>query len=197
MSDIQLYDKAVYDYLYQIIPRVVYAPTDKASYTITKNPEYKDKVPFPFISFYRNPSLDIENERQTDERVKGTFLRLREDNVTKEREARYVCSIPVSLTYQVDIWATKATVLLDYAEQLIMDLLSARPVLIVPINFEGEDGRFHILDVSWSDNSDLEEEKEHGRLYRHTITFTIDARIKRLIEKKTTKVTCPDIDIYE
>ena len=71
-------------------------------------------------------------------------------------------------------------------------------VIKVPINPDGEMGRFHLLDISWEDNSDIERESEIGKIYRHTINFTIDARLTLTSEKISEKFCCDiPVNIYD
>lgn len=196
-TDIEKFDRAVFDYLTSISRRIVYAPTQNALRTITRDEIYKDNKPWNFISFYRNSSFDINWSRMNNPAtVSGDFVRLTqvEENL---REARYVNNIPVNLTYSVDIWASKAKEVQETAIALISKLFMTDQVLEVPINPEGEIGRFHLDNISWDDNSDLERENEIGKIYRHTINFTVDARITMVKDVLTTKFCCVPVDIYE
>lgn len=199
ISDIELYDKSIYKYLLEEFSRVVYAPTDRAMYTLTKNhPEYKDKIPFPFISMYRDPSIPIDHNRFSNKAVRGHFIK----NVTvgtdnDKIKSQYVHSLPVTLSYQVDVWGTKSSEVLSLSQRLLVKLTMREPVLIVPINPDGEDGRFHLLDVNLTDNSDLENEENSGRLYRHTFNFSINAWIKNVEEVLIGLWECPEVVVVD
>ena len=198
MTDIELFDRAVYDYLTTISPRIVYAPTNNAKKVITKREEFNDKKPWNFISFYRDPTFEIDWSRMNNPAtVQGDFVRLLEDTETQKRTARYVNNIPVNLTYNIDIWATKVKEVLEISISLIQKLYMQEQVLFVPINPDGEDGRFHILNPTWVDNSDIERETEIGKIYRHTISFQVDGRIKLTRDVATTRLTTVPVDIYE
>lgn len=194
-SDIENYDNSVDRYLKELHPLVVYAPTDRASYSLVKkNPSFKDKIPYPFISFYRDPHIPIDWNRYSNQAIGGHFLNVRKCSTdSKHRTATYAHSIPVTLSYNVDVWGSKATETLDLAQQLLVKLTMKDTVLIVPINRDGEDGRFHILDVDLVDNSDIENEENVGRIYRYTFTFTINAWIKYYDDVTTTPWKCPEI----
>jgi hypothetical protein len=197
MTEIEKYDRAVFDYLSTISGKIVYAPTQVAIRTITKKEQFSDKKPWNFISYYRNPSFEVDwNRMNNPAAVTGDFVRLTKlsDNT---REARYVHNIPVNLTYNVEIWASKATEVQELAIALVTKIYMQEQVLEVPINPDGELGRFHLLDVSWNDNSDLERETEIGKIYRHTISFTVDARITFVRDINTTKFCTVPVDIYE
>lgn len=187
ITDIELYDRAVVNYLKGVNKKVVFAPTDLAEYTITKKynaPE--DKIPYPFISVYRDPDIPIDWSRYSSHTIRSDFTRL---SSTEEgsRVARYVHSIPVTLSYLVDIWGVKSTEVLEISQSLLLKLTITNPVLYVPINPDGENGRFYIEGVGLVDNSDIESEEDKGRLYRHTFTFSIDARIKLIKDMETTQ----------
>lgn len=197
-SEIELYDRAVWNYLSTISPRIVYSPTQMAVRTITKREQFSDKKPWNFISYYRNPTFEVDWSRMNNPAtISGDFTRLSLNSAGK-REARYVNNIPVNLTYSVEIWASKAVEVQTLAISLISKMYMQDQVLEVPINPDGEDGRFHILDVSWVDNSDLERETEIGKIYRHTISFTVDARITLVRDVTTEKLCCcAPVNIYE
>jgi hypothetical protein len=199
-TDIELYDKALYKYLYPVSQgKLVYAPTDRAFYTFVKrNPEYKDKIPFPLVSYYRDPNIPIDMNRYSNQAIKGTFTKLTTvDTDSKERDATYIHSLPVTLSYTVDMWSSKAEDVLEISQQLLIKLTIKNPVLIVPINPDGEDGRFHILDVNLVDNSDIENEENTGRLYRHTFSFNINAWIKNVEVIRNGAWSCPEIVVTD
>lgn len=200
-TDIEKYDRAVFEYLTTISDKIVYAPTSQALRTITKNPEFKDKKPWNFISLYRSPSFSIDWSRMNNPAtVSGDLVRVSSyDENSIIRTAKYVKNIPVNLSYNIDLWASKAVEVQSMAIALISKLFMQEQVMYVPINPDGEDGRFHILDIDWDDNSDLERETEIGKIYRHTISLTLDARIILDREVETTKFCCCKIpvDIYE
>ena len=198
IADIELYDKSVYKYLSRVCPRVVYSTTDRASYTLTKrNPDNLDKITYPFISFYRDPHIPIDWNRYSSQAIGGHFIRLTSSTEDGSRTARYVHSIPVTLTYQVDLWGVRSTEILELSQELLIKLTIDNPVLFVPINPDKEPGRFHILDVDLVDNSDIESEEDKGRLYRHTYTFTVNAWIKSVRDNRTTPWVCPEIVVTD
>lgn len=198
MTDLEKYDRSVWAYLSTINEKIVYAPTDKALRTITKREQFSDKKPWNFISYYRAPSFDIDWSRMNNPAtISGDFTTLRGSS-NLDRSATYVKNIPVNLTYNVELWASKATQVQEDSTALISKLFMKDQVLEVPINPDGEDGRFHILDVSWSDNSDLERESEIGKIYRHTVSFVVDARLTLVEEVKTQRFQCcVPVIIYE
>lgn len=199
-TDIEKFDRAVYSYLSSISEKIVYAPTNAAVKTITKREKFSDNKPWNFISFYRDSHFDIDWSRMNNYGTRvGDMVQLTRDTETLEREARYVQNIPLNLTYQVDLWASKAVEVQKMSTSLISKLFMEDQVLEVPINPDGENGRFHMLDISWNDNSDLERESEIGKIYRHTIEFTVDGRLTLINDVQTVRFKCGSIpiNIYE
>lgn len=197
MTDLEIYDRAMYGYLSTISKNVLYSITSKAFQNMAKDAKYKDYIDYSLISFYRSPDIDIDLSRyQFSSAVFGDFVRLRE-NDEKKREARYVHNMPINLTYQIDIWATKERNVQETAIKLISKVFMQKQVIVAPMNPDAEEARFHIIDVKWTDNSDLEEENERGRLYRHTISITLEARLKLTDDVETTQFLCDYVDIYE
>lgn len=196
MTDIEKYDRAVWAYLSTISDKIVFAPTQKAVKTITKKEKFSDDKPWNFISYYRTPVFDVDWYRMNNPAtITGDLVRVQK--IDDQRVARYVQNIPVNLTYEVDIWASKNVEVLELATALITKIYMQDQVLEVPINPDGELGRFHLLDISWVDNSDIERETEIGKIYRHTISFTIDARIILTTDINTEPLCVVSVDIYE
>lgn len=198
MTDIERYDTAVYQYLVNITPTLIYGPTSIASKQIAKLKTTTDKIPWSFISYYRNPVFEFDSSR--DNYAAQSFG----DLVSQLRQSStitntYVHNIPINLTYTVDIWAATNSRVQEVALSVIERLCFTDKVLTAPINPGGVDARFHILDLEWVDNSDIENEDNVGRIYRHTISFSIDARIK-LVRTTTTvpfDLTKLPVNLYE
>lgn len=187
MTDIERYDTAVYAYLDGIGASTTYSPTSKARLQITKLKTNNEKIPWGFISFYRSPTFEIDISRDSyAARNIGDYV---SSVLTAANQVTgtYVHNIPVNLTYNIDIWAATNSKVQELALAVLAKLAFTDRVLTAPINPDGEDARFHILDLEWVDNSDIENEEDIGRIYRHTISFTIDARIK-LVRTSTTTV---------
>lgn len=198
MTDIEKFDRAVYEYLTSISSKIVYAPTGNAVKTITKKERFSDDKPWNFISYYRDSSFDVDWSRMNNPAtIYGDRVSMGGIPDTEDIKQRFVQNIPLNLTYDVNLWASKNTEVQEMSVALISKIYMQNQVLKVPINPDGEMGRFHILDVSWDDNSDIERESEIGKIYRHTVSFTIDARLTLTREKVDKSFCCVPVDIYE
>jgi len=196
MTDIEIYDRAVYSYLYTISDKIVYATTENAKRSIAKNPEYADSKPWSFISYCRDNQFNIDwSLMNKPAALIGDFTKMR--SIDGNRVATYVHNIPVTLVYYVDIWASTNPRVQELAIDLISKLYMKEQVLVAPMNPDGEGGRFNFSNITWRDNSDIEREVDIGRIYRHTISFEIDSRIKLVREMDTTEITCIPVNIYE
>lgn len=199
MTDIEKFDRAVYKYLSSISSKIVYAPTSQAIKTITKKEKFSDDKPWNFISYYRDPLFDVDwNRMNNPATLHGDMVSVNGIPDTRRLRVKTVQNIPLNLTYDVELWASKNTEVQLLAIALISKIYMQEQVLKVPINPGGEDGRFHILDITWSDNSDLERESDIGKIYRHTISFTIDGRLTLTRDSELDKFCCDiPVDIYE
>lgn len=203
LTDIERYDRSVAAYLIGITDKLVYAPTSKARRQVTKlysdnekNP--KDHIPWAFISYYRHPQFVMDTVRD------GFANRMVGDNVSnvainKILKSTYVKALPINLTYSVDIWSGTHRHVLELAIQVASRLYFNQRVLTSPVDLDDELGRFAVLDIDWTDNSDIENEEEYGKIYRHTFTFSIDAVVKSVVETRTYPVDFSNIsiEIYE
>ena len=198
MTDIEKFDRAVFEYLTDISPKIIYAPTGTAVKTITKKEKFSDDKPWNFISYYRDSDFDIDWSRMNNPAtLYGDRISLGGIPETNKVRQRFVQNIPLSLTYDINLWASKNTEVQEMAVALISKIFMKNQVIEVPINPDGEMGRFHLLDISWNDNSDIERESDIGKIYRHTVSFTIDARITLTREKVSEKFCCVPVNIYD
>lgn len=198
MTDIEKFDRAVFEYLTDISPKIIYAPTGTAVKTITKKEKFSDDKPWNFISYYRDSDFDIDWSRMNNPAtLYGDRISLGGIPETNKVRQRFVQNIPLSLTYDINLWASKNTEVQEMAVALISKVFMKNQVIEVPINPDGEMGRFHLLDISWNDNSDIERESDIGKIYRHTVSFTIDARITLTREKVSEKFCCVPVNIYD
>ena len=197
-TDIEKYDRAVASYLVGLTEKLIYSPTSKARREISKLKTDDDKIPWAFMSYYRHPQFEIDTERDGfPNRMIGdnTGNVLRKGIVNSTR----VKALPINLTYSVDIWSGTHRRVLEIATLTAERLFFNERVLTAPVDVEDEDARFAILNLDWTDNSDIENEEEIGRIYRHTFTFSIDAVFKVISTTRTYPLDMSKllIEIYE
>ena len=195
------YDKAVYDLIHSLFDRVYYGSPDEIfSINAKRN---GGKVLLPFISVYRLPdfSLDMAND---------SFLRTGWiSNSTKTKGIEFpnqkvaLHGLPVTLEYQIEVYATKR----DVCDGLIAELLlylRSHPYVDVQIMDMGDKLLQFNFDLQDSvvDNTDITGFDESGRMYRMTITAEITEAVIFLVtdigaEIDTVEVEFKDLEGME
>ena len=203
MTDIEIYDRAVYAYLNTIADRIIYAPADIAIREITKKyPGSTENTGWCFISYYRDPSFEIDYSRDSfSARQIGDRATRAYDPETGKLSMTTLRTIPVNLSYTVDIWAARNATVQEVAINLVHQIQTnpSSAVFKASMGLNEEAVRYHFQSLEWTDNSDLVNDTEHGRIYRHTISFTLAANLKWVTTTQKTpfEYTNIPIVIYE
>jgi len=190
----------VYAYLKDVCDRVVYSTTDKAIKEASRQGFIpNDKTPWGFISYHRDPTFNIDWDRDNySMRITGARLK-----TLKTQEGKYTSvysqAFPVNISYTVDLWAATNKRVQELGMALAAKLMLQDPVMMAPIEYNGSDARFHITSIEWVDNSDLEGEYEHGKIYRHSVSFTVAAHMQLVtyLSTRPFDYTSIPIEIYE
>lgn len=198
-TDIEQTDRAVYAYLHSICPHVVYSPTTLAQKRISKRIENQDKQPWSFISYTRDSRFDIDWTRMNN----PSTISGRHTSTVGDKTSRLVTklkNVPVNLTYHIEIWSPREVEVQSLAIALIVKIFSEDQVL--EVSYENLGGnkdtlRYHIQNVLWTDSSDLTQDDVLGKLYRHSISFTLDAQITSSVtHDEYGTLNCVPVDIY-
>ena len=146
----------------------------------------KDDIKLPLISLSR-PSWSLLDRKPQTMIFEGF-------NIEKNREKdliKNIQAIPISISYQLDVWTNNR----KENDMIMRELIwyyTLNPTLdiIIPykgVNYSHEFNIFFDNDVS--DNSDITEHKNLGRLFRQTIGFyTDDAYLWKIKERRYTKI---------
>lgn len=188
-SQIGKYDESYRDKLKSLFPdRVVYAPPDHALDEIRK---YRSGLSntqgneFPFVSLWRiDEKINIENYNR------AMFIRGRTLGVEGTKAGK-LKMLPLSLSYQMDIWSLSKTYL-DELYREFMFALVGDPKL--KITLSGDEFIFDLRIDSEEDNSDIAEFLEKRKLYRKTIITNIDNALI-FTKKEIDVITSVDINI--
>jgi hypothetical protein len=191
------YDKALFGKITGVYDEVIFASPDES---FKQNALKNDgRVLLPFISVWRLPEFTINRQTYNDSRVRqGSTLRLGTEANSPLRAAR---GVPVTLTYQLDVYSNKRTTCDGIASELILHLLE-HPY--INVNIDGLDRNFVqqfeiIVSDSVNDNTSVSEFEDTGRIYRLTLEITLnDAviyRIDRHDNKQVEKVLVDIVDI--
>ena len=187
------YDRAMYDRLHSLYDEVVFAAPEEAMKVNAKL--HLGKVVLPFIALWRLPDFSINTDMYNDSFTRAGFNFLKTKNLVNRNDTSdrrvTMYGLPVTLSYQIDIYSTKRDVCDGLTSELLMEF-KQRPYLNVQVHDMGETSiQFNLdLDESITDNTDISGFNESNRLYRLTITINLtEAVIYRVDDyKKVEKV---------
>lgn len=162
----------------------IYAPVDEAFEYATKQTE--NKVRFPFISFYVNPNILLDNSNNSMDQYHDGInfqnpLKIYNEQGkeigTNERLAKNQNFLYIILGYQIDIWGTDRYSTEQLAQELIFWLYENQQI---STKLQGEDLNFTFeIDNQLIDNSDLALYQSQGKLYRFTLNINLQGVLLR------------------
>lgn len=162
----------------------IYAPVDEAFEYATKQTE--NKVRFPFISFYVNPNILLDNSNNSMDQYHDGMnfqnpLKIYNEQGkeigTNERLAKNQNFLYIILGYQIDIWGTDRYSTEQLAQELIFWLYENQQI---STKLQGEDLNFTFeIDNQLIDNSDLALYQSQGKLYRFTLNINLQGVLLR------------------
>lgn len=163
---------------------IIYAPVDEAFEYATKQTE--NKVRFPFISFYVNPNILLDNSNNSMDQYHDGMnfqnpLKIYNEQGkeigTNERLAKNQNFLYIILGYQIDIWGTNRYSTEQLAQELIFWLYENQQI---STKLQGEDLNFTFeIDNQLIDNSDLALYQSQGKLYRFTLNINLQGVLLR------------------
>lgn len=131
-------------------------------------------IQLPIIALTRRPGYVISNVNKQP-MTYGAMRKQANDNA-----GMYLNSIPIVLSYQIDIYTRYLQECDSYCRDLVFNIINF-PTFEITIPYEGINMKHigtMVLDKNVSDNSSIPERLVTGQFYRMTINFTIDdARI--------------------
>lgn len=165
------FDKAVYKKLKQLYDEVYPIDTFESFFSMNAK-AHQGKIILPAISVYRLADYTVSTEMINDWAVRSGFRRTvsGRDEFTDRRVA--VHTLPVTLTYQIDIWATRRDVAEGITAELLLEF-KERPYVKVKVQDSGDEARLvefdFQVDDNVMDNSSITEFDDTGRFYRLTL----------------------------
>lgn len=176
-----LYNDALLSKFEGIYDNVVYSTTEEA-FRKSALKMQKSNVTLPLISFYRTGFNITANLRNDPEFRSGRSSLLQSEDST----VRKLRSVPVTIQYQLDLWA-QSQVVLDQMIQEVIFWLVGNPIVKVEVPSVGYQVDFSImLEDDIVDNTDIQSFEEGGRIYRKTLSLmTQSARLFSFHDIKT------------
>lgn len=165
------FDKAVYKKLKQLYDEVYPVDTYESFFQVNAK-AHQGKIILPAISIYRLGDYSVATEMLNDWAVRSGYRNTVQGKAefTDRRIAMHI--LPVTLTYQIDVWATRRDVADGITAELLLEF-KERPWVKAKIQDMGRDSEpiefdFQI-DDNVTDNSSITEFDDTGRFYRLTL----------------------------
>lgn len=169
------YDSAVYKKLKNLYPEVFYIDTYENALQVNAK-AHEGKIVMPFISLYRLGDYSIAMEAYNDVAVRNGYRRMVQGKAEFENKRIAMHTLPVTLQYQIDVWATRRDVVDGITAELLMEFKEF-PHFKAKLQDMGLDQQYtefdFLIDESVVDNSGITEFEDTGRFYRFTLTGTV------------------------
>ena len=163
---------------------VIYTPVDEAFEYAVKQTE--NDVKFPFISFYTNPNILLDNSNNSMDQyhdginLQNPMIIYNEQGKkvgTNERLAKNQNFLYIILGYQIDIWGTDKYMTEQLAQELVFWLYENQQI---STKLQDEELNFTFeIDNQIVDNSDLASYQSQGKLYRFTLNINLQGVLLR------------------
>jgi len=188
-----MYDEALVADLRRIVDddRITITPPDNVFRTIGRIAD--DKIEFPLISLTRT-GWSISNNRPHFMKHEGVVAGY--DDISKKYKR--VQSIPIRISYQVDVW-TKTRIDNDNILRELIFYYSVHPTMkiVIPYGLNIEIDFNIFIDEDIEDNSDIIDHWSKGQYFRQTFSiYTDDAYLWKSSSRFPTFVDV-NIDVKE
>lgn len=184
----------VYQYDESIVNdlRTITKMSDKTIYIIPPSEYFdlvsmmnSDNIKLPLISLSR-PGWSLQDKKPQAMIFEGKNIL----DDTENDLVRNLQAIPIEIDYQLDVWTNNRLENDMIMRELIWNY-TLNPTLEVKIPYKDSNYR-HTFNIFFNsdveDNSDIQEHKNLGRLFRQTITFyTNDAYLWKINDRRHTK----------
>lgn len=177
-TGLSIYDEAFRDKLMYVFPNVVMAPPEKA---FTRS-EQAGKVALPMISVYRTSNPVDTSELNHFEVFHGAKASVNSDNTAY----KLVAGIPISLNYQIDIWAQYRS----YADAIFRELfyyLWVYPNLEVKVPDYAKPEIFALQFSDMDQPTDYESFTDKYTIHRYTLNYEVP-RARLFYSKESAKL---------
>ena len=169
------YDKAIFKMLKQLFDEVYYVDTYENALQVNAK-AHEGKILMPFISLYRLGDYSIALEAYNDWAVRSGYRNTVQGKAEFEDKRIAMHTLPVTLQYQIDVWATRRDVVDGITAELLMEF-KEHPHFKAKIQDMGQEQTLtefdFLIDDSVVDNSGITEFEDTGRFYRLTLTGTV------------------------
>ena len=165
------YDKAIFKMLKNLFSETYFVDTAESAFKINAK-AHAGKIVLPMITVYRLGDYNIATEAYNDWSVRSGHIRTVKGKAEFEDLRVAMHTLPVSLTYQIDVYATRRDVVDGITAELLMEF-KEHPhfeAKLQDIGLEQQKVEFDFLiDDNVVDNSSITEFEDTGRFYRLTL----------------------------
>lgn len=181
-----LYDKALEDKFKKVFKNTIYAPVDKFYERYLLNNQ-NGAVQLPALSLWRSTHEFFPYDAKTQVSIPNMSIRR-----LNSLDIRNLYSMKISLSYQLDIWASTDIDRDDLMKEILYFLVTYPNIYI---EYEGQKFVFPVLVEAPEDTTEIANFESSGDLYRMTIPLQIpDARLMFYQDSKLCKYI--DISYY-
>lgn len=177
MSSLLQYDKGVFQKMKALYDEVYFAAPEEVMKVNAK--AHKGKVMMPFIAVWRMPDFTVNREMYND-----SYVRRGPTRMTKGKDIEYpnkkvqMHGIPVSLQYQVDVYATRRDVCDGLMAEIILEMYENPWVNVKQSDMGDFIQQFNLdIDDSITDNTSISEFEDTNRFYRLTATLNMQEAV--------------------
>lgn len=185
---INLYDQAVVDKIkhWVLDPNMtILSPDETLDFFQQSADQNNDEIKLPLISISRDRDIPIQITARQPLAVRGKTFNVKGD------KADHLNAIPITLTYQLDIYTRYRFEGDEYLRNFVFNIIND-PTLVIQIPYKKSNllqKSFMELDPTISDNSDIPERLINTQFRRLTLKFNLkDAKLYSYTIKDIPKI---------
>lgn len=173
------YDVGIFQMLKGLIDECFFVDTYENAFQVNAK-AHEGKIILPMISVYRLGDFNIATDMLNDQATRLGYSRMTQGRAEFSNQMVRVHSLPVTLQYQIDVWATRRDVCDGIAAELMIEFRE-HPHFTVNIPDLGDEKHpiefdFQI-DDNVADNTSITDFGDSGRFYRLTLTGNVPSAL--------------------
>ena len=173
------FDVGIFRMLKGLLDETYFTDTYENAFEVNAK-AHKGKVILPMISVFRLGDFNIATEMLNDQATRLGYSRMTHGRAEFSNQMVRVHSLPVTLQYQIDVWATRRDVCDGIAAELMIEF-KEHPHFTVDIPDLGDEKHsiefdFQI-DDNVADNTSITDFGDSGRFYRLTLTGIVPSAL--------------------
>lgn len=173
------YDISIFKMLKGLMDEVFFIDTYENAFQVNAR-AHKGKIILPMITVYRLGDFNVATEMINDLAIRQGYSRMTHGRAEFSNQMVKVHSVPVTLQYQIDVWATRRDVCDGIAAELMIEF-KEHPHFTVDIPDLGDEKHpiefdFQV-DDSVTDNTSITDFDDSGRIYRLTFTGIVPSAL--------------------